>query len=236
MEDTLNIKSIVLSRQDFRENDVLVFFFSEEKGVFSLVARGAKKKTSKLAGHIEPLNLVDLMIIKGRQFDYIGSVRNIDSFLNIKNDLEKLSLAFRFIKSIKKLIKENGGDDNTFLLLNESLSLLNKKDEVDLDFFYNIFLLKLLSFLGFGVELDDCVFCSMKIIPDNNFINTGQGGLVCPNCASLKHSLTVSNECIKMLKLGKVIEINRISKIQISIKIKTEFIKIVSSFEKYYFY
>lgn len=236
MEDTLNVKSIVLSRQDFRENDVLVFFFSKEKGVFSLVARGAKKKTSKLAGHIEPFNLVDLMVIKGRQYDYIGSVRNIDSFLNIKNDLDKIYLVFRFLKIIKKLVKEDGGDDNTFLLLSESLSFLNKKNKVNLDFFDNIFILKLFSSLGFGVELDSCVSCSNKIIPNNNFISINQGGLICQNCVQLKNNLTISNDCIKMLKLAKDIKISRISKIQISSRAEEEFAKIVSSFEKYYSY
>ena len=236
MEDTLNLKSIVLSRQDFRENDVLVSFFSKEKGVFSLVARGAKKKTSKLAGHIEPLNLLDLMIIKGRQYDYVGSVRNIDTFLNIKKDLEKLSLVFRIIKIYKKLIKEGESDNNIFLLLHQLLVSLDENKKTDLDFFYNIFLLKFFSFLGFSIEINNCVSCSKKIVPDNNFININQGGLVCKDCTHLNNNLTISNDCIKMLKLAKTINIAGISKIKIDRKIKEDFSLIVGSFEKYYSY
>jgi len=236
MEDLSNVKAIVLSRQDFRENDVLVYFFSREKGVFSLVARGAKKKTSKLVGHIEPLNLVDLMIIKGRHYDLIGSVRNIDVFFVIKKNYEKLDISFRILKDFKRLIREGEIENEIFQLLNDSLESLNQNINIDLDIFYNIFLLKLFKLIGFSIETNTCISCSRKIIPNNNYININLGGLVCSSCVNLKNNLTISNDCIKMLKLAKTIDIKDVSKVNIGLKLKKDFSTIVSSFKNYYSY
>ena len=137
MEASHNTKSIILSRQDFRENDVLVVFFNKERGVFSLIARGAKKKTSKLAGHIEPLNFVDLMIIRGRQYDYVGSVKNIETFPEIKNNLEKIKISIEILKIYKKLIKEGESENKLFSLLYDSLLTVNS-NKVNLNLFYNL--------------------------------------------------------------------------------------------------
>jgi len=231
MEASYNTKSIILSRQDFRENDVLVVFFNKEKGVFSLIARGAKKKTSKLAGHIEPLNFVDLMTIKGRQYDYVGSIKNIETFSKIKNNLDKLETSLEILKTYKKFIKEGESENELFLLLYNSLLAINS-NKLNLDLFYNIFLLKFLSLLGFSIELNTCLKCRRKIIPKNNYINMSRGGLFCSVCRT-SSDLTISDDCIKMLKLANSIEIEKVANIKINRIIQLEFDKIVSSFHSY---
>ena len=92
MEETYRVKAIILNRQAFRENDVMVTVQSMDKGKLKLVARGVKKMQSKLAGHLEPLNLGDIMVVRGKQFNYVGSANAENCYANIKSDLEfKLS-------------------------------------------------------------------------------------------------------------------------------------------------
>ena len=69
MEETFNTKAIILKREPFWEADTRVVVYSLEKGKLHLIARGTKKISSKLAGHLEPMNFVDLMVVRGKQFD-----------------------------------------------------------------------------------------------------------------------------------------------------------------------
>jgi DNA repair protein RecO len=87
MQETNSIRAIVLRRVKYRENDSKISVYSFEKGLLELVVRGTARSKSKLAGHIEPFNLVNIMIVKGKNFDYAGSVVSEKSFLNIKNDI-----------------------------------------------------------------------------------------------------------------------------------------------------
>lgn len=236
MKETINLKSIVLSRQDFNEKDVLVTVYNKEKGKINLVARGAKKSGSKLAGHIEPLNFVDLMFIKGRKIDYIGSVRNIENFLKVKSDLDKLNVSLNISRKYKNMVKEGDGDADVFKLIFESLNFLENNNKIDLDFFYNLFILKFFYLLGFSLELNNCVSCLSKIIPDNNTIDISRGGLVCSKCARPKQHLTISNNCIKLLKLAVKTSYLDLLKLKLDKESKKDFSNIVSSFEKYYSY
>jgi len=236
MEETVNLKSIVLSRQDFNEKDVLVTVYNKEKGKIGLVARGAKKNNSKLAGHIEPLNFVDLMFIKGRKINYIGSVRNIENFLKVKSNLDKLNLSLKISRKYKNMVKEGDGDADVFKLIYESFSFLENNDNIDLDFFYSLFILKFFYLLGFSLELNNCVSCSSKITPDNNAIDIPRGGLVCGKCIQNKSQLTISNNCIKVLKLAVKTSYLDLLKLKLDKQSKLDFSNITSSFEKFYSY
>lgn len=63
----LKTKAIVISQKAINEHDCLLSFYTLEFGRTSFLARGLKKPNSKLAAHLDLLNLVDLMIIKGRK-------------------------------------------------------------------------------------------------------------------------------------------------------------------------
>lgn len=236
MEETTNLKSIVLSRQDFKENDSLVTFYSREKGKIFLVARGVKKINSKIAGHIEPISLVDLMLVKGRQYDYVGSIKSIDNFLNIKSDLDKLEIAFRILKIYKKLIKEGEADEYVFQLLCDSLYFLDRESDFDLNLFYNFFIIKFYYCLGFSLFLENCVICRKKIISNDYYLNISLGGLTCKKCSDKRDGLTISDNSVKMLRLALDKNYKELINIKINNEIKDNLDKLVSSFEKYYSY
>lgn len=155
----LKTKAIVLSQKNFRNHDALISFYSLDFGKVNLIARGLKKSSSKLAGHLEPLNLVDLMIIKGRERDYVGSAISENSFLDIKGSYEKVILAGSGLKFLSDLTFEKQPDYNIFLLLNDFLYFLNKADNNfipdKIDIFLYFFKLKLLEFLGYNFSSFD---------------------------------------------------------------------------------
>ncbi len=125
MEATYRTKAIVLDRQLCAESDSRVIVYSWDKGKLELTARGAAKLSSKLAGHLEPFNLVDLMVIIGRGADYAGAADNLSAAQNLKNNWDKVSAGNYVLALYKKMIKPGVSDKKSFLLLAQFIYWLN---------------------------------------------------------------------------------------------------------------
>ncbi|PIR13468.1 DNA repair protein RecO [Candidatus Falkowbacteria bacterium CG11_big_fil_rev_8_21_14_0_20_39_10] len=237
MEETYTTKAIVLNRQPFRENDLRVAVFSMDYGRLELVARGAKKLKSKQAGHIEPITLAKLMIVRGKQFDYIGSALGENFYAGIKSDLEKICFVGKAVALVKRLVKENLKSEDVFWLLEEFLSVMNQELGIrNKKFFYYFFILKLLSSLGYEPELKNCLKCKKKIEPGNNYFNFKSGGLECGRCSDKnKDSIKISDDCIKVLRLGIGSDFTTLQKLKIDKRLEKEVISAIDGFYRYNF-
>jgi DNA repair protein RecO (recombination protein O) len=125
MEATYRTKAIILDRQLCGEADSRLIAYSWDKGKLELTARGAAKLSSKLAGHLEPFNLVEMMVIVGKGFDYAGAADNLASAQNLKKDFDKLSAGALVLSLYKKMIKPGVADRKIFLLLAQFIYWLN---------------------------------------------------------------------------------------------------------------
>ena len=237
MEETYPTKAIILDKRSFKEFDTLVTIFSFDKGRLDLVARGTKKIKSKLSGHTEPISFSDIMVIKGKAYDYVGGASVKNSFFNLKNDLDKIILVGKSINLFKKIIKgEDAHDaDILFLFLLKYLELIDK-EKIDLqilEILHNVFILKLLSILGYKPELDRCISCHEKIKAGQNYMDYSKGGLVCDKCH--RAGITkISENCIKILRIAIKEDFKYIFKVKISKNLLSEIDKIVESYYNYY--
>lgn len=179
----IKTRAIVLSRYDISEYDAIVLFYSLDFGKISILAKGLKRPKSKLAGHLEPLNLVELMIIEGREKNYVGSAISDNSFLGIKNSYNKLVLAGSAIKFLKDLSFEQEADFNIFLLLRDFLINLNNYDQDDayLDFLLLYFKVRILDILGYNFDFSRCSACGQVSAIFFDFFNKE---VLCLNCSN----------------------------------------------------
>jgi DNA repair protein RecO (recombination protein O) len=240
MEATYQTKAIILSRQPFRENDCRIIAYSRDRGKIDLVARGTKKISSKLAGHLEPFNLSNLMVARGRQYDYIGAAISQNCYYNIKSDSEKTACAGQAANIFNKLIKPGERGERLFGLLLDFLETLNKNQLsiISYQLFYHFFTLNMLAELGYRPELYKCVICGNKILPDGNQFDFLKGGLVCAICQKNnknKQVLPISADCIKVLRLAIESDLNKLIKLKISDKLIKEINNIIGSFYNYNF-
>ena len=92
----LHSSAFVLKRQNFKEYDKLLTVYSEKKGKMEVVAIGARRIQSKLAGHLEPFALIDLIITPGKYRDRVTGSAILKNFDNLKSNFEKVTLASYF--------------------------------------------------------------------------------------------------------------------------------------------
>lgn len=214
MDDTKHSQAIILNRSDYRESDSLITCYTRNFGKLSLVARGTKKIKSKLAGHLEPISLADILVVKGKGFDYVGSALGTDAFLGIKDNLNKIYYAGRSIGWFNRLVKEEQVDERLFLLLSYWLEVLDNYPPAEFtkengELFFIFFALKLMAELGYKPEMHQCLNCHEKIKPGKNYFNLKNGGIICDNCLekerqtqeiSSNELLTISDNCIKLMR------------------------------------
>ncbi|MDD4901319.1 MAG: DNA repair protein RecO [Patescibacteria group bacterium] len=236
MEDTYNVKAIILSRQPRGECDGRAVVYSREAGKLELVARGVKKIKSKLAGHLEPFNLADIMAVRGQKYDYVGAAVSQECFSDIKSDLTKLAAAGRAVKLAQELTKPGVPQVEIFELLKDYLETLEaaRKDSEILPAFFT---LKLLSALGHAPELSRCLSCAAKIQPGKNRLDLARGGLICAKCAKPGdgNQLAISDDSIKLLRLALKGDFRELAKIKVEKKLAAEIGEAVEKFLRYNF-
>ncbi|MCX6799603.1 MAG: DNA repair protein RecO [Candidatus Falkowbacteria bacterium] len=138
------MRGIILDRIKYKENDLKITILTDEIGKTELIVRSGQKSNSKMAAHVEPLNLVRLDIIQGKQINYVKNVYSVECFCELKSNISKINIASKAIFFIKKNIKENDFSLKILLFLYNFLSFLDSyKDEVN-EKPLNIFFLKVL--------------------------------------------------------------------------------------------
>ena len=78
-------QGIVLESKPLGEADLMVTLLTSDEGKLRAVARGARKTTSKLVGHLEPLNRVDISVARGKEFQYVSQAQVLENFLSPEN-------------------------------------------------------------------------------------------------------------------------------------------------------
>lgn len=144
-----NLQAIILKRQVFKDDDLLITLYSLEQGKVILQAKGAKKILSKLAGHLEPVSLSGLNVTIGKNIDQLIGAQIIRTYSNIKSNLKLTAYANYFIELINRLTEENHSDNRIYQLLVKSLDYLESQP-CNLKIARISFGFKLLHFLGFN--------------------------------------------------------------------------------------
>ena len=240
MDETYTTQAIILKREPYRERDSRVIIYTPDKGKLESVVRGTRSIRSKLAGYVEPISLINVMVIRGRRCDYIGSASDKKSYANIKNSLSKVYWAGAAAVFLNRMIKPDDTTDAAaiFNLLKDFFDILDDDlaGEKDFEFFYNLYLLTLLAGIGLKPELYNCVNCHTKVIPSENYFSPARGGIVCKKCRAKDYgkSLTISDNSIKILRLVLKSSLKDLVKLKTDEKLKKELIKIIGSFKNYH--
>lgn len=176
----IQTQGIILSYKDYREVDRIVTLYTKDLGKLNVVARGVRKIQAKLAGHLELFNFTELQMVLKRKFLVISSI-NIDSFRAIKENKEKLSVAFAVSELLDKSVQEQQKDEQVFRLLIQVFSFLATSSK-NFDLLYVWFAFRLIAHLGYEPELKKCVECHGTLNPHLLFFSISQGGALCGNC------------------------------------------------------
>lgn len=192
--------AVVLRHSDWGEADRLLTLYTREQGMIRALAKGARKVTSRKAGHLQPFTHVTVQLAKGRDLLIITQVETVNAFLPLHDDLMKTGHAAYAIELLLRFSYEDeGANPAIFRLLVETLERLEKEEDAWLPIRY--YEMRFLDAVGFRPQLFECVNCGREIRPEDQFFSFLAGGVVCPRCGEGVPNLgRISLETLKYLR------------------------------------
>jgi len=223
------ITGIILSRENIGEKDRLVVFLTKERGKLKAVARSSRRISSKMAGSLEPFNLVRCWIHIGRTFDIIKGVEIIRTFPNIIKNIDLYLYTSRIVEFTQSIIQENEETPDVFKLLLGTLSAINDYDNINSIGIF--FWLNILTLVGYKMRLDRCVCGKEKIVG----FSPSMGGVICSDCM-LKATdvMLVSNPALTLLREYATIKLSEAIKREIPRDLLDEVESIIANFRIYH--
>ena len=163
----IRTQAIVLRRTNYGEADRILQLLTPNYGKISVMAKGARREKSKLAGGIELLAVSDITLISGKSEIWTLTGAKMDTFFaHILNDYNRLQFAYEAIKQVSRAT-EQVSDSAFYVLLETVLRSLNNAD-IDLDITVAWFWLQLSILLGTGLNLSTDVN-GMQLVEDKNY-------------------------------------------------------------------
>ena len=210
------IEGIIVSEVDYKESSKIINVFSPIEGIIGILARGTKKVKSKLSGVTSKLTYGYFHInYKENGLSTLIEVDIIDGFRNIRRNIDMISYA-SYLLELSNMAYKHSMNSEVYNLLIASLKKINEC--YDYEVITNILELKLLEYLGIKPVIDSCVNCGNK--DDIVTISSYKGGYLCKNCTH--DEVIVNIKTIKLLRMFYYVDINKISKLDISNMIKKE--------------
>jgi DNA repair protein RecO (recombination protein O) len=193
-------QAVVLRHKDWGEADRLLTLYTREQGKVRALAKGARKMTSRKAGHLEPFTHVTLQLAKGRDLLIVTQAETVNAFLGIGGNLTKTGYASYVIELLDRFTYEDeNGHPSLFKLLVDTLGRLEKESDAWLAIRY--YEMRLLDYMGFRPQLFECANCTREILAEDQFFSFTAGGVICPRCGQgLPNLLKISVETLKYLR------------------------------------
>lgn len=179
---------VVLRQTETKEADRILTVLTAEKGKLSVIARGARRKGSRLAAASQLLVYSELTAYESRGWYMLTEGATLQLFSGLRTDVERLALASYFAE-LTETVTQEGEEAGEILplLLNALYALGELKKEPTL--VKAAFELRLLSLAGFAPMLEGCCRCGAAV-EGGGFLDAAAGGLICPRCGGAGFELS----------------------------------------------
>lgn len=156
--------SIILGHKNLGETDKLIFLYSKDLGKIKVIAKGARRITSKFTGHLETLNICKTQIYFGPSNIILTEIETLKTHKKIREDLQKTNCALKLINITNKLIYENQKPEGLHNLLTKTLESINKNENLQTVSTY--YIIQLLNKIGVMPDLKKTTPSKIKNIID----------------------------------------------------------------------
>ena len=148
---TFKTEAIVLAKRPLWEADRLYLLYTPHFGKITAQVKAAARSSSKLAGSLEPLSLVDLMVVKGRRRETIAGVQ-----LKKRYAFGSLEIAIQadLVRELfLKIVRDGDKEERLYANLKSYLACLEAMvSPLSARFLTQRFVWQMLEIMGYGPE------------------------------------------------------------------------------------
>ena len=218
------VEGVVISVTSYGETSKIINVFTKEYGLIGIMCKGAMSVKSKLRSATNMLIYASFNIYyKEHKLSLLASADIINSFSHIQSDILLISYATYICELVSGVLKQT---NNTKIYEDFISSILKIEDGLDPLVITNILEVKLLDYLGVGLNLTSCISCGNK--KDIVTLSSEKGGLICRNCYTNERIVPLS--IVKILNMYYLVDIKSINKLDIKKDIIEEINRFLTSY------
>ena len=133
-------EAIILRQRKLGEADRILTLHTPAHGKLDAKAKGVRKTTSRMSGHLQPLNRCMVQLARGRTMEVIAGCETLESFQQLRDDLDRLSRALYVAELTDRMTADHVPSLPTYRLLLDTLTRLETSPAPDtaLRFFDNV--------------------------------------------------------------------------------------------------
>lgn len=191
----LHDDAVVLRTYKSGEADRVVVLWTREHGKVRVLAKGARKTTSRLGATLETLAYVNVDLVKTRGEFYIARhVAHRERLATLRGSYSRISAGYAVVEAVDAIPSDGVPDEEIFNLLTRVLLTLDD-ESFDPTLVPASFFLRLLTLDGSGPVVDSCVNCG-RSGPLVSF-DAEIGGTLCDHC---RQGTSISVDALALLR------------------------------------
>lgn len=179
----------MLRRINYGDSDLIISFFTRERGKISVMAKAAKKSVKRFGGILELFSLLDLVCTTGKGRSRMAFLKEAvlkNPYESIRSDILKTAYAGFWAELTNTWLEEGVKQVKLFNLLEQTLNQLDQ-GSASPEILSILFQLRFSAIAGIAPNLSRCCQCGRSfddIRQDRLQPDFRQGGFTCPNCST----------------------------------------------------
>ena len=175
---TLEVKGLVIRITDMKESDRLITIFTEQMGIVSAMAKGARSLKSRQMASTMQFCYGNFVLYKRGEYYWIKESELIESFFGLRSSLEGLALATYITEVLADVAVAEAERDLLRLSLNSLYAISEQK--YSLEKIKAAFEIRCASIIGFMPDVVACDSCGEKL--GDFFFDIMGGRIKCYSC------------------------------------------------------
>lgn len=226
-------EGLTLRKASIGEADLVVTVFTAEHGKVRAVGKGARRSSSKLVGHLEPLTLARMSMARGRELDIVSQAEVLDGFAPVKTDLDMMTRGLYVAELLDGFGPEDSPAPALFRVAVNVLRTLPTAADPESPLRY--FEFHLLRLTGMLPELYNCVECRKDVEPDSHRFSVNLGGVLCADCRPMEAQVRpLSLRAMKVLRLMHRGSLAEVSAVRLNPSLSLELKSVLSGAVRYW--
>ncbi len=176
------VRAVVVSSRPLGEADRIAVLFTREFGRADAVVKGVRRTSSRWGGRLEPFNVCDLILFRGRSLFTVTSAQLVELFTHLREEREAMAVAAVACEAAATLFAPGEPEPAAFALLCDALRAADggvAGPALQAPLLLGA-LVKMLHEAGLLPALDVCVACGGDGVLVG--FSAARGGAVCGQC------------------------------------------------------
>ncbi len=184
----IKTNGLILKHTNMNDNDRLFTIFCPQYGKMSVLSKGIRSHKHKDFSALQPFCYSELVIDTSKGLGYVTSAQIIENFFDLRQSVEKMSLAAYITDLVSFMADEIIYDEDFFKFTLNTLYMISKATDTEklaindeLLRLKAIYELKTVAVSGYMPDFSNCIVCGNG--KELEYFDVYNGGAVCSLCA-----------------------------------------------------